>query len=115
MVYIIIVCHHYTDTCIKHIIGAVNGRHKRGRIFSPNYPLEYPSNTECVWKITVPDNAALKLNFDDFSTECSYDYLEIHHLTTAEGGIERYVSMSALGTIYAITTVFRGILIELLL
>ena len=53
--------------------------------------MDYPINSDCVWKVTVPENAALRLTFDDFNTECSYDYLEIHHLITEEGSIDRYV------------------------
>ena len=51
--------------------------------------MEYPSNVECVWKITVPDNAVLQLTFQEFDTECSHDYLEIHFMRTEEGTVER--------------------------
>ena len=77
------------DTCIRHIAGRLNSRSRQGQLYSPNYPMEYPSNVECIWKITVPENSVLRLTFEDFDTECSHDYLEIHHLKTADGTIER--------------------------
>ena len=84
-----ITCAFCTDTCFKHITGKLHGRFKHGRIYSPNYPMEYPSNVEYVWKINVPENSVLQLNIQQFDTECSHDYLEMHHLT-AEGHIKRY-------------------------
>lgn len=79
------------DTCIKHLIGRVNGRSRHGNIYSPDYPLEYPNNADCVWKISVPDNAVLQLTLIDFDSECRHDFLETHHLNTAEGSIKRYI------------------------
>lgn len=82
----------YLGDYIKHITGKVNGRFRYGRILSPNYPSEYPSDMECVWKIRVPGNAVLQLNLQDFEIEvdpkCSHDFLEIHHLS-ADGSIKR--------------------------
>lgn len=52
-----------------------------GIIRSPNYPLEYPHDRDCTWKIQVPSGRQIELNFTDFeverSTGCVYDYLEI--------------------------------------
>ena len=80
----------HTDTNVRHIAGRVTGRTRRGNIYSPNYPLDYDSNTECIWKISVPENAALRLHFEKFNTECLQDYLEIHHVNTAAGTTTRY-------------------------
>ena len=57
--------------------------------------MHYPSNAECVWKITVPENAVLQLKFQEFDTEfdkeCSHDYLDIHYMKAEEGIIERCI------------------------
>ncbi|XP_036324703.1 dorsal-ventral patterning protein tolloid [Rhagoletis pomonella] len=51
------------------------------RIDSPNYPLEYLADRECIWRITVPDNHQVALKFQSFELEnhdnCAYDYVEI--------------------------------------
>ncbi|XP_061399861.1 dorsal-ventral patterning protein tolloid [Musca vetustissima] len=51
------------------------------RIDSPNYPLEYFPDKECVWRITVPENHQVALKFQSFELEnhdnCMYDYVEI--------------------------------------
>jgi hypothetical protein len=73
------------DTNVRHIAGKVTGRTRHGNIYSPNYPMDYDHNTECIWKITVPANAALRLHFEEFDTECLHDYLEIHHVNTEAG------------------------------
>lgn len=52
-----------------------------GRLDSPNYPLEYLSNRECIWRITVPEQYQVALRFQSFDVEnhddCLYDYLEV--------------------------------------
>ena len=55
--------------------------------------MDYESDTECIWKIQVPHNAALRLKFGEFDTECLHDYLEIHHLDTAAGTITRCATL----------------------
>lgn len=54
---------------------------EQGILQSPNYPDEYRSNKECIWKITVPENFQVALKFQSFEIEnhdnCVYDYLEI--------------------------------------
>ncbi|XP_013102687.2 dorsal-ventral patterning protein tolloid [Stomoxys calcitrans] len=51
------------------------------RIDSPNYPLEYFPDKECIWRITVPENHQVALKFQSFELEnhdnCIYDYVEI--------------------------------------
>lgn len=48
---------------------------------SPNYPLEYLPNKECIWRITVPDDYQVALKFQSFEVEnhdnCVYDYVEV--------------------------------------
>lgn len=54
---------------------------EQGYLQSPNYPEEYRSNKECVWRITVPEGFQVALKFQSFEIEnhdnCAYDYLEI--------------------------------------
>ncbi|XP_055850904.1 dorsal-ventral patterning protein tolloid [Episyrphus balteatus] len=51
------------------------------RLDSPNYPVEYLPDKECIWKITVPENHQVALKFQSFEIEnhdnCIYDYVEI--------------------------------------
>ncbi|XP_026057290.1 cubilin-like [Carassius auratus] len=58
-----------------------------GEFSSPNYPDNYPSNRECVYKIIVEVNMQIMLNVTDFFLEgfssCGFDYLEIR-----DGGYE---------------------------
>ena len=62
---------------------------EEGTIQTPNYPENYPSNKECVWKITVPVKYQVALVFQSFLLErhesCAYDYLEIRdgHLSNS--------------------------------
>ena len=37
-----------------------------GTIFSPDYPVPYPSNSRCTWVISVPAGKIVKLTFEDF-------------------------------------------------
>ena len=52
------------------------------KIFSPNYPNQYPDNTTCEVNISAPD-ASSRLsvavsNLDiEYEYECRYDYLEV--------------------------------------
>ncbi|XP_053687223.1 tolloid-like protein 1 [Sabethes cyaneus] len=52
-----------------------------GRLESPNYPMDYLPNKECVWKITVPKDYQVALKFQSFEVEnhdnCVYDYVEV--------------------------------------
>ncbi|KAF5295928.1 hypothetical protein FQR65_LT10359 [Abscondita terminalis] len=54
-----------------------------GVIKSPFYPNDYPSNRECNWVITVNSTQQILLNITEFqleySTECTYDYIEIRN------------------------------------
>ncbi|CAH1270189.1 LRP12 [Branchiostoma lanceolatum] len=64
----------------------------RGRILSPNYPLSYPSSTECNWYINANPDDVITISFEDFDLEaaenCGYDSLEIGPVVSAG---EQYV------------------------
>lgn len=50
-------------------------------IESPNYPLFYSSNKKCIWRITVPENYQVALEFHSFDLEthpnCVHDFIEV--------------------------------------
>ncbi|KAH8359477.1 hypothetical protein KR093_006961, partial [Drosophila rubida] len=62
-----------------------------GRLESPNYPLDYLPNKECVWKITVPKGFQVALKFQSFEVEnhdsCVYDYVEVRDGPTQEAAL----------------------------
>lgn len=66
----------YSVTCGGDIFLTENRR-----IDSPNYPLEYLADRECIWRISVPENRQVALKFQSFELEnhdnCAYDYMEI--------------------------------------
>ncbi|KAM6953504.1 cubilin [Aplochiton taeniatus] len=60
-----------------------------GYITSPNYPQNYPQNTDCVWLVSVPNGESVQIDFeDDFYIEptnnCIYDYLELRDGATSD-------------------------------
>ncbi|KAH3692443.1 hypothetical protein DPMN_194284 [Dreissena polymorpha] len=53
-----------------------------GMFTSPNYPLLYPQNVDCIWVISAPANERIQMDFiEDFSIEthrdCRYDFIEL--------------------------------------
>ena len=44
-----------------------------GRIVSPNYPGEYPSNQDCSWLVQVEEGYVVKLRVDHFELEPDSD------------------------------------------
>lgn len=60
--------------------GSLNVKHMT-RVTSPNYPLDYLPNKECIWNITVPKSHRVAIKFQTFDIEnherCNYDYVEI--------------------------------------
>ncbi|XP_049840781.1 cubilin-like [Schistocerca gregaria] len=51
-------------------------------LVSPNYPKQYPSNSECDWDIRIPDGYHVNLTFIERfqlenSTNCQKDYVEV--------------------------------------
>ncbi|EDW13989.1 dorsal-ventral patterning protein tolloid [Drosophila mojavensis] len=61
--------------------GELSVDDSEGRLESPNYPLDYLPNKECVWKISVPKGFQVALKFQSFEVEnhdsCVYDYVEV--------------------------------------
>ncbi|XP_077864845.1 bone morphogenetic protein 1-like [Saccoglossus kowalevskii] len=46
-------------------------------IQSPNYPGDYYSNSECLWKVRTESGLSITINFRDFQTEKGFDWLDI--------------------------------------
>ena len=54
-----------------------------GTLYTPDYPVPYPGDTNCFWTITVPPGKRVKLTFEDFELDkgsaytgysyCKYD------------------------------------------
>ncbi|AWP21874.1 putative CUB and sushi domain-containing protein 2 [Scophthalmus maximus] len=50
-----------------------------GMILSPGFPGNYPSNSDCTWRIYLPVGFGAHLQFLNFSTEANHDFLEIRN------------------------------------
>uniref|UniRef100_A0A8C6SG26 CUB and Sushi multiple domains 3a n=1 Tax=Neogobius melanostomus TaxID=47308 RepID=A0A8C6SG26_9GOBI len=49
-----------------------------GTFSSPNFPIQYESNAQCVWIITASNpNKVIQINFEEFDLEIAYDTLTI--------------------------------------
>ncbi|XP_058808349.1 protein tolkin-like [Phymastichus coffea] len=52
-----------------------------GHLESPNYPEEYQSGKECVWRLSAPPGYQVALKFQSFEVEshdgCAYDFVEV--------------------------------------
>uniref|UniRef100_A0AAQ4P1M7 CUB and Sushi multiple domains 3a n=1 Tax=Gasterosteus aculeatus aculeatus TaxID=481459 RepID=A0AAQ4P1M7_GASAC len=49
-----------------------------GTFTSPNFPIQYESNAQCVWIITASNpNKVIQINFEEFDMEIAYDTLTI--------------------------------------
>ncbi|KAM8868855.1 CUB and sushi domain-containing protein 3-like isoform 4-T4 [Spinachia spinachia] len=49
-----------------------------GTFTSPNFPIQYESNSQCVWIIAASDsNKVIQINFEEFDLEIGYDSLTI--------------------------------------
>uniref|UniRef100_A0A674D7B9 CUB and Sushi multiple domains 3 n=1 Tax=Salmo trutta TaxID=8032 RepID=A0A674D7B9_SALTR len=49
-----------------------------GTFSSPNFPIQYESNSHCVWIITASNpNKVIQINFEEFDLEIGYDSLTI--------------------------------------
>ena len=46
-------------------------------IISPKYPLHYPTNIQCTWKITTDPGNVISVMFIDFETEPINDLVDI--------------------------------------
>ena len=62
-----------------------------GEISSPFYPLHYPDNVDCLWKIIMPSSETVALVFEMFdiepsaSSRCEDDFVEIYDGSTSLG------------------------------
>nr|CAD7425032.1 unnamed protein product [Timema monikensis] len=58
--------------------GVLNGPEET--VSSPNYPNNYPPNTDCAWSVSYPEGQAIKIHFISLNMEadCEKDYLLIH-------------------------------------
>uniref|UniRef100_A0A8C1UN29 CUB and Sushi multiple domains 2 n=1 Tax=Cyprinus carpio TaxID=7962 RepID=A0A8C1UN29_CYPCA len=50
-----------------------------GTILSPGFPGNYPSNSDCTWRIYLPVGYGAHVQFLNFSTEANHDFLEIRN------------------------------------
>ncbi|XP_048086105.1 CUB and sushi domain-containing protein 1 [Alosa alosa] len=50
-----------------------------GTILSPGFPGNYPSNSDCTWRIYLPVGFGAHVQFLNFSTEANHDFLEIRN------------------------------------
>ena len=61
-----------------------------GVLTSPYYPMRYPSNENCSWKITASEGERIVLVVEDLyiqncGSSCSCDYLEIQNGSSSDG------------------------------
>nr|CAD7602777.1 unnamed protein product [Timema genevievae] len=58
--------------------GVLNGPEET--VSSPNYPNNYPPNTDCAWSVSYPEGQAIKIHFVSLNMEadCEKDSLLIH-------------------------------------
>ncbi|XP_053123530.1 CUB and sushi domain-containing protein 2 isoform X5 [Hemicordylus capensis] len=50
-----------------------------GVILSPGFPGNYPSNSDCTWRIPLPVGFGAHIQFLNFSTEPNHDFVEIRN------------------------------------
>ncbi|XP_070212099.1 uncharacterized protein [Littorina saxatilis] len=79
-------------------------------ITSPNYPLNYGNNMDCLWEIKGPENSAMLVKFQDFDVEgtsnsCK-DKLEINNALMGHEGLN-YCGQDMFMTIRSITNVIE--------
>nr|XP_033495310.1 cubilin [Epinephelus lanceolatus] len=70
----------------------LNDNDPPGYVTSPNYPQNYPQNTDCIWVITVPNGEAVQIDFEDEfyiepTASCVYDYLELRDGSTSNSDL----------------------------
>lgn len=75
------VLHRGFDATYESVCGGDISLDIEKRLESPNFPLEYMPNKECVWRILAPKKFQVGLRFLSFEVEnhdsCVYDYVEI--------------------------------------
>ncbi|XP_044280900.1 CUB and sushi domain-containing protein 2-like [Varanus komodoensis] len=50
-----------------------------GVILSPGFPGNYPSNSDCTWRVSFPVGFGAHIQFLNFSTEPNHDFVEIRN------------------------------------
>nr|XP_015204236.1 PREDICTED: CUB and sushi domain-containing protein 2 isoform X1 [Lepisosteus oculatus] len=50
-----------------------------GMILSPGFPGNYPSNSDCTWRLYLPVGFGAHIQFLNFSTEANHDFIEIRN------------------------------------
>uniref|UniRef100_A0A4W5R0B8 CUB and Sushi multiple domains 2 n=1 Tax=Hucho hucho TaxID=62062 RepID=A0A4W5R0B8_9TELE len=58
--------------------GGIQGE-MEGMILSPGFPGNYPSNSDCTWRIYLAVGYGAHVQFLNFSTEANHDFLEIRN------------------------------------
>ncbi|KAG1661332.1 Cubilin [Nymphon striatum] len=73
----------YAENDLKHMLtdcgGKISGFYND--ISSPNYPSNYPMDSDCYWKISAPGANKINVTFSEFKLEsdCKKDYLIIRN------------------------------------
>lgn len=78
--------HIFLRTCEAACGGTVDNLD--GYITSPNWPNEYPTNKQCVWKIDAPAHHKISLKFEKFELEGNEVTLSLFyrkHFTYSKG------------------------------
>ncbi|XP_066263229.1 CUB and sushi domain-containing protein 1-like [Branchiostoma lanceolatum] len=73
-----------------------------GTMTSPNYPSNYPNSANCEWTITVPEGSTVRLTFDSFNTEGTWDVLTINDGHSSSHSLLQ--SLSGGGLVYPVTS-----------
>ncbi|XP_070575419.1 tolloid-like protein 2 [Ptychodera flava] len=60
--------------------GQCGGDHytDMGSFTSPSYPSDYPMHRECYYLISLATGSTIRLEFLEFATESTFDYVEVH-------------------------------------
>ncbi|KTG05895.1 hypothetical protein cypCar_00044482, partial [Cyprinus carpio] len=86
----------FQDLCAESCGGYRTDR--RGELFSPRYPNNYPNNAQCTWTIHSTGSKTVSLTFNNVALETCCDYIKVydgpssHH--TLLGEIREYRNQS---------------------
>jgi hypothetical protein len=75
-----------SNTLFNHYLVKCGGNliEQNSTFTSPNYPINYPDDTTCLWKVRVPPDHRLVIQIRNFSTESCCDCLEIFEGNTTK-------------------------------